>query len=154
MARLLILIGLDILVVVVCSVVVGVIAPRIPASRLDSRTWPVPLMPWETVAFYRRIGVPWLTRMLPEAGALFGGQSKSSLPGNAREAVQMYGREVRRAEWVHWLSSASALLVLLFNPWQLAVLFIGFVWIVNALFLAVLRNNRIRVDQILDRSGA
>lgn len=154
MSRLLFLIGLDIIVVGVCSAIVGFFAPRIPDRRLEGRRWPVPLMSWETVAFYRHLGVPWLTRVLPEAGGLFGGQSKSALPGSTREALVAYGREVRRAEWVHWLSSASALLTFLFNPWQLALIFTAVVWAVNGLFIAVLRNNRLRIDKILDRSGA
>ena len=153
MLHTLLLIGLDFVVVGTCSAIVGFFAPRIPDHRLDDRRWPVPTMPWETVTFYRRLGVPWLTRVLPEAGALFGGQAKSTLPGTGLDAIKAYGREVRRAEWVHWLSDASAMLVFLFNPLPLAVVFTLFVWVVNGLFLLVLRNNRVRIEQILDRSN-
>ena len=154
MQHLLLLIALDIALVATCSVIAGITAPRWPDSWLERDRGPLRTWGWETPARYRRLHVPWLTRVLPEAGALFGGESKSELPGTTADALAGYLVEVRRAEWVHWWSSASALLTFAFNPWWLALGFTAVVLVVNGLFLLVLRNNRLRIERILGRSTA
>lgn len=153
MQRLVLLVAFDVLVIALCSIVVGVIAPRVPSRWLDRDRGPLHLWSWETPTLYRRLGARWLAATLPEAGALFGGESKSALPGMRADALVAYAREVRRAEWVHWLSAASALLTFAFNPWWLALAFTIVVAGVNGVFIVVLRNNRLRIRRILDRSS-
>ena len=153
MTRLLILVVVDIVVVVTASIVVGAWAPRWPASWLGHDTFPLTRMPWETPAFFRRLGVTRLARRLPELGSTFGGASKSMLPGLAADDLTGYLREVRRAEWVHWLSIASTLLLFLFNPPWLALVFVVGVALGNLPFILVLRNNRFRLMRILDKAG-
>lgn len=153
MARLVVLVVVDIVVVVTASIVVGAWAPRWPVSWLGHDTFPLTRMPWETPAFFRRIGAASLARRLPELGSTFGGASKSALPGTAARDLQGYLREVRRAEWVHWLSIASTLVLFIFNPWQLALVFVVGVAIGNLPFILVLRNNRFRLIRILDKAG-
>ena len=153
MMRDLALVAIDILVVVVVSIGTGALAPRWPASRLARDVFPLHLWPWESVGFYRRLGVPRLARRLPELGATFGGESKSQLPGSSSADMTAYLREVRRAEWVHWVSVASPVVLFLFNPWWLALAFVLVVTAGNLPFIAVLRNNRLRIQRIIDRNG-
>jgi hypothetical protein len=152
-ARQLLLVVVDIVVVVAVSIGVGAWAPRWPPSWLQHDPFPLVRMPWESVAFYRSLGVPRLARRLPELGSTFGGESKASLPGSRREDLTRYLQEVRRAEWVHWLSIASSLLLFLFNPWWLALAFVVAVTLGNLPFILVLRNNRFRIRRILDKDG-
>lgn len=154
MARQLLLVVVDIVVVVAISVGVGAWAPRWPSSWLAHDTFPLTRMPWESVGFYRALGVARLARRLPELGSAFGGESKSALPGSRRDDLLRYLREVRRAEWVHWLSVAASFLLFAFNPWWLALAFVVAVTLGNLPFVLVLRNNRFRILRILDKGGA
>jgi hypothetical protein len=153
MIRDLLLVAIDIVVVVLVSIGVGAWAPRWPDAWLDRDTFPLHLWSWESVARYRRLGIPRLARRLPELGSTFGGQSKSRLPGRSRTDMTAYLREVRRAEWVHWISITSTLLLFTFNPWWLALAFLVAVTAGNLPFIAVLRNNRLRIQSIIDRDG-
>jgi len=90
---------------------------------------------------------------LPELGGTFGGESKAQLPGTTHDHLVDYLREVRRAEWVHWLSIAGSFVLLLFNPWWLALAFVIVVTAGNLPFLLVLRNNRLRIRRIIDKDG-
>ena len=153
MVRLIVLVVVDIVVVVTASIGVGAWAPRWPASWLGHDTFPLTRMPWESPAFFRRLGVPALSRRLPELGSTFGGESKAALPGLAADDLAAYLREVRRAEWVHWLSIAVTLVLLAFNPLWLALVFIVGVGLGNLPFILVLRNNRFRLLRILDKAG-
>jgi hypothetical protein len=147
-------VALDIVVVVAISIGVGAWAPRWPDAWLGHDTFPLTRMPGESVERYRRLGVPRLARRLPELGATFGGDSKSTLPGVTADALRTYLREVRRAEWVHWLSVAGSVVLFAFNPWWLALAFVIAVLVGNLPFILVLRNNRLRITRILDRTVA
>lgn len=153
MAAQVLLIVIDILVVLAISIGVGALAPRWPDSWLDRDRLPLTLGPWETPAFYRRLRIPRLARRLPELGDTFGGESKSQLPGSARDHLVAYRREVRRAEWVHWASVAGTLVLFAFNPWWLALAFVIVVTVGNLPFILVLRNNRARITRIIDKDG-
>ena len=148
------LLAVDIVVVAGASILVGALAPRWPARWLQRDVGPLILLPFETPAWYRRIGAPRLARHLPELGDTFGGQSKSALPGGRREHLATYLVEVRRAEWVHWASISVTLLLFLWNPWWLAMVFVVVVAGGNAPFIAVLRNNRVRLRRIIDKDGS
>jgi hypothetical protein len=141
----------DFAVLVAVIALVGATAPRWPDRWLGLTAWHLPFLPWETPAFYRRLGVPWLAARLPEAGALFGGQSKSALPGTDGPALQRYYIEVSRAEWVHVGSIVGACVLFLFNPWWLALGWVAFAAVANGPFLAILRNNRLRLQGLLER---
>ena len=153
MARYVVLIVIDIAIVVGLSVAIGAWAPRWPAAWLSHNTFPLALAPWETATFYRRLGVPRLARRLPELGSTFGGASKAQLPGRSAADLALYLREVRRAEWVHWLSIVASLLLFAFNPWWLALAFVVGVGVGNLVFISVLRNNRLRLERIIDLNG-
>jgi len=148
-----VLIVTDIAVVVVLSVLIGAIAPRIPNSWLRADVGPLRLLEAESATAYRRVGVTSLARLLPELGGLFGGESKASLPGYSADDLTAYVVEVRRAEWVHWTCLAVPLVLFAFNPWWLAGLFVVLVAVGNAPFILVLRNNRLRIRGILERDG-
>lgn len=144
------LIVTDIAVVIVMSVVAGAFAPRVPAAWLRSDVGPLTLLPFESARSYRRCGVAALARRLPELGAAFGGSSKSHLPGVTSPELAAYLVEVRRAEWVHWISIAVPIVLLAFNPWWLALAFLVLVVAANLPFVLVLRHNRLRIRGILE----
>jgi glycosyl-4,4'-diaponeurosporenoate acyltransferase len=149
-ARQLLLVVIDIVVVVGISIGVGAWAPRWSGSWLTHDVFPLTRMPWEKPAFFRRLGIPRLARRLPEMGDTFGGTSKASLPGTSPMELADYLVEVRRAEWVHWVSIVSAFVLFAFNPWWLALAFVIVVALGNLPFVLVLRNNRFRIQRILE----
>lgn len=148
------LIGVDILVVAVLTVLIGASAPHWPTRWLEQDRGPLRLHGVDHLRVYRRWRVPALARRLPEAGSAFGGESKKALPGIGADDLGAYLVEVRRGEWVHWLSMLTALPLGLFNPLWLWVAFAFIVVVVNAAFILVLRYNRIRLVSILQRGVA
>lgn len=146
------LIVIDILVVVVWSIAVGATAPRWPARWLRTDAGPLRLRAVDAPSTYTKLRVRRWATWLPEAGAAFGGRSKRSLPGRDRRDLEGYLIEVRRAEWVHWLSMLSIVPIAAIGPWWLALAFAAIVLFVNLIFIAILRHNRIRLLALLRRS--
>lgn len=145
------LVVIDIAVVAGVSIGFGAVAPRLPEAWFAKDPLPLRLARFETVSFYRRVGVSRMSKRLPELGAAFGGESKSTLPGGTVQELSSYLREVRRAEWVHWVSVASPLILFAINPWWLALAFVIVVAVGNAPFILILRNNRLRITRIIER---
>jgi hypothetical protein len=153
MGRPVVLVVIDIAVVAGLSIGLGATAPRWPARWFNRDRFPLHLWSWESARFYRRAGTNWLAKRLPELGAAFGGQSKSVLPGHSPVELQTYLVEVRRAEWVHWLSVATCFALFAFNPWWLALVFLVGVFLGNVPFILILRNNRRRLLAIVERAS-
>ena len=151
MSEVLWLIAINVVVIVVLSVLIGIWAPRWPLSWLDVDRFPLNPLPFEKHHHYRKFRVHSLRARLPELGDLFGGASKSSLPGTDLASLDLYLIEVRRAEWVHILSCLTPLPLFIYNPWWLALVFSVVVLTVNALFLIVLRHNRLRLRQVREK---
>jgi hypothetical protein len=151
MGKLIWLIVIDIAVVAGISILIGLIAPRLADRRLEHDRFLLRMWSWETPRRYRALRVGWLAAHLPELGSVFGGESKSAIPGRDTAALQFYLREVRRAEIVHWVSFFTWIPLIFFNPWWLTLAFAIVVMTGNALFLIVLRFNRIRVELLLNR---
>ena len=147
------LIAIDIAYVVLISGVIGAISPRVPDRWLAADHGPLLLLPSESALAYRKRGVQTLIRRLPEWGEMFGGTSKATLPGTTPDDLAAYAIEARRAEWVHWLSVVAALALFAFNPWWLAAVLVLLVTIGNVPFILILRNNRLRIRDILTRNG-
>ncbi|MBM3670532.1 MAG: hypothetical protein FJW97_11110 [Actinobacteria bacterium] len=145
------LIAIDVLVVIVVSLAVGVSAPRWPGSWLTRDRLVLHRFPWETPTYFRRFPIATWARVLPEWGATFGGQSKRSIPDRDPLAIAAYLTELRRAEWVHWVSMFSWVPLAFFNPWWLTVAFAIIVVLGNAPFMMILRSNRMRMTSILAR---
>ena len=143
------LVAIDVAFVVGASIAIGSLAPHWPQRWLEHDPWPLHLLPWETPLFYQRLGIRHLARRLPELGTVFGGQSKARLPGSGRAELTAYLREVRRGEWVHWLSTFASVVLFVFNPWWLALAFVVAVAAGNTPFILILRNNRIRIRRII-----
>ena len=148
MSDMLWLIAINVLVIVLLSVLIGATAPRWPVAWLAADRFPLTALPLEKHHHYRKFRVATLRARLPELGAIFGGESKSSLPGTDLASIDRYLIEVRRAEWVHILSSLTPVPLFFFNPWWLALAFFAVVLSVNGLFLIVLRHNRLRLLQV------
>jgi hypothetical protein len=134
----------DVTVITAVSVGIGASAPRWPRSWLVRDTGPLRLTRWDTVANYRRAKIGRLARTLPECGRAFGGVSKRTHPRGTRAEIRDYLVEVRRGEWVHWLSTAVVLPLLAFSPWWLWLSFLLVVALVNGVFIMILRGSRVR----------
>ncbi len=148
------LIAVDVIWIVGISVAVGAWAPHWPDSWLSRDRFPVCRLPGESVEGYRRLGVRRLAHLLPEGGAIFGGESKTHLRGSGREDLTDYLVEVRRAEWVHVWSIVASLALFAFNLWWVALALVLAVVAGNLPFLLVLRQNRLRISRIVDRRSA
>ncbi len=131
----------------------GYLVQRIPLDRLDHDSWLTRPRRFEDEGrFYQRrfrIG-RWKDRM-PEGGALFrGGTSKRHLGGASDQALVRFAAETRRAELVHWMNAASGPVFLLWCPWPLGLVMIGFGWVAHLPFICIQRSNRARVGRVLD----
>ena len=144
---------IDFLILVACALLIGFIAPRCPDRWFARDIGPLKLTRWDRVQAYRRMGIPWFAKWLPEGGSWMGGESKSSLFGADAASLRAYLIEVRRGEWVHFLSAFTFLIIVPFNPWQLIVLWFCIVFIGNFVFFFVLRYNQLRLSSILARLG-
>lgn len=145
---------LGILVTGGLSVAIGATAPRWPSRWLQRDVGPLRLLPGDTVARYERLGARWWKRVLPEAGAMFGGQSKNKAPDYTDPAsVRRYLVEVRRAEWVHWLSMLTWLPLPWFQPWPLALFFLLVTAAGNMGAQIILRYNKVRLYGLLESSS-
>ena len=151
MSGLVLRIVIDIFVVVALSVLIGAVAPRWSAGWVSRDRGPLHLTRLDTPRTYRRIGIHGIKDKLPEFGSIFGGQSKGQLPGSEAEQLALYARELRRAEWVHWISMLTWIPLAFFNPWWLTLAFAIAVIAVNAPFVLTLRYNRIRILRIAGR---
>ena len=138
------LIASSIGVVALITVAVGATAPRWPAHWLRRDRGPLHLAAFESVERYRALGFHRLARKLPEAGRAFGGKTKRVVPDRSDAAINMHLVELRRGEWVHWLSNLSAVPLFWLNPWWLTVAFCLLVACVNFTFIGILRLNRLR----------
>ena len=122
------------------SVLIGLTAPHWPSRWLRRDVGPLRLLPFESRGFYERI--------LPDGGQWFGGSSKSVLPDPGRKRdVNDYVVELRRGEWVHWVSNLAWLPNLLFLDRRAVAGVAGITVVVNGLAIGTLRYNRIRVLQ-------
>ncbi|NLT55090.1 MAG: hypothetical protein GXX79_11135 [Actinomycetales bacterium] len=148
--RVLGLVGVDLAVVLVVTLAVGATAPRWPARWLSRDRGPLRLSRVDDERRYRRLGVHTWVRRLPEAGGVFG-SSKRHLPDGSPEALAGYLVEVRRAEWVHWLSLVGVVPLAAVNPLWLWTVFAVVAVAVNAPFVLVLRYNRVRLLRLLAR---
>ncbi|CAB5020906.1 unannotated protein [freshwater metagenome] len=137
-------------VVISLAICIGATAPRWPKTWLQRDVGPLHFNRFDTRNRYRKIGITKLARRLPELGAVFGGQSKSALPGVTNADLATYLIEVRRAEWVHWLTLLVWLPLIFFDPWWLTLLFAFIVITGNTIYIAILRHNRLRLTGILE----
>jgi glycosyl-4,4'-diaponeurosporenoate acyltransferase len=137
---------------VVVSAAAGAWAARRPAAAFPGTGPVLRLRRFEAGGgWYERVlrVKAWKDR-LPEAGRLFGGASKRSLPPGP-ERLGAFAAESARAETVHWLILASTPLQALWcPPWLLAAM-VGFGVVANVPCIAVARYNRARIAAIRAR---
>ena len=143
---------IDFTCLVIWTGIVGATAPRWPDRWLQSDPFPLRQYRWETVALYRKLGTPWFAKHLPEFGSTFGGESKRTLPGTSVADLQAYLIEVRRAEWVHWMSMISWLPLMFFGPRWVAYLMTVVAIALNTPFMLILRFNHLRLLAALKRA--
>lgn len=147
------LVALNLVAISVLTIGVGATAPRWPSAWLQADHGPLRLTRLDSVERYRRWGLHRLARRLPEAGRAFGGQSKRVVPDRSAGAISAHLVELRRGEWVHWLSNVSLLPVLTWSPFWLALAFTIVVLAVNFTFIGILRLNRLRYLALRERLG-
>ncbi len=148
-------IGLGILIVGAGAILIGATAPRWPLRWLDRDRGPLRPWPGDSPARYDRLGARRFKRFFPELGAVFGGVSKDIPPDLADPAsIRLYNCEVRRAEWVHWLSTLTWLPLPFFQIPVLALAFLVVTVLVNGMAIVILRYNRLRLYAVLDALGS
>lgn len=145
------LVIIDLVILVGLAALIGLIAPRCPDRWFARDRGPLILTRWDRVAIYRRWGIPWCSRWLPEGGSWLGGASKSRLFGMDVDSLRAYLVEVRRGEWVHGIAGFTFLVLVPFNPWQLILLWFLIIFVGNLVFFLVLRYNQLRLTSILER---
>ena len=146
-----VLLLVDFLVLVAMALTIGFIAPRCPDRWFARDIGPLKLTRFDTVRRYRLIGIPWFAKWLPEGGSWMGGESKASLYGIDAASLEAYLVEVRRGEWVHFLSAFTFIPLVLWNPWWAMVIWFLIVGVGNMVFFLVLRYNQVRITQLLRR---
>ena len=145
------LILIDIVLVAGISIGVGAWAPRWRGKWLTKDFGPLHFAPWESPKFFRALKTRKLAARLPELGSTFGGAAKNELPGRDAAQIDSYLIELRRAEWVHWVSLFSWVPIAFFNPWYLTLLFMLIQITGNTSFLLILRHNRQRLSAMRTR---
>ena len=141
----------DFLVLVAMAITIGFIAPRCPNRWFSRDVGPLQLTRFDTVRAYRRLGIPWFAKWLPEGGSWLGGESKASLFGVDAASLKAYLIEVRRGEWVHFLSAFTFIPLVLWNPWWAMLFWFLIVGVGNMVFFLVLRYNQLRLTSLLRR---
>ena len=138
------------------SVVIGWVATRWSLERLATTGPVTTLRRWEDGGrFWQRyLHVRRWRDVVPEAGSLFGGYSKRRLVSRDTADLDRFRRETIRAERVHWLIMASALLHPLWCRPPVALGMLAFGVLFNAPFIIVQRANRGRLDRLLRRRGS
>jgi len=135
------------------SVAVGLAATRWSLERLD-RPGPLTcLRGWEQDGAWwnRHLRVRRWRDAIPEAGSLFGGYSKQHLRSRRSEDLDRFRLETVRAERVHWLLLASALLHPIWCRPTVALGMLAFGVVANVPFIIVQRANRGRLQRLLRR---
>jgi len=134
------------------SVVIGVIAPRVPARWFAGGGCSVSE---REARVYLGIRVHTWKRLLPDAGGWFKRNGrKDALIVKDVTVLQQFVIESRRAEMVHWLVFALAPTFFLWNPAPVAWLMVGFGVLINVPCLIALRYNRRRVVLLIARVEA
>lgn len=128
------------------SLLVGLLANRLPPRWLDDQTLPLPAeRPLRGPAAIRT----W-KRWIPDAGAVLpGGVAKTSLVRRDPAALRRLVAETRRAELVHWLLWPAGLLTALWLPPAAVALNLLFACLFNLPCLLVQRYNRGRLLRCL-----
>lgn len=133
------------------ALIVGVIAPRLPARWFAGSGCSVTA----TEAHIDEVlGVRAWKRLLPDAGGWFKkGARKDGYIRTNQAALQRFVIENRRAEWVHGIVLAAAPVFFITSPLWVAVSVVVVGVLVNVPCLIALRYNRRRVTLVLRRDA-
>lgn len=136
-------------VLIAWSILMGVIAPRIPDRYFDRSGCTVGAAEARVAEV---LGVRWWKRYLPDAGGWCSRDGrKDAHIRTDRAALQRFVIETRRAECVHWGSLAITPTFFLWSPPATALLIVVTGLVANLPCLIALRYNRRRVLQVLAR---
>lgn len=141
---------------VLLGLTTGFFVHRLPLSYLSRDRWITRPRAWEDDGrFYeRRLRIRRWKDKLPEKGDLFrGGFSKRVIRDRSDGFLDRFAAETRRAELVHWMNAGSGPLFLIWCPWYLGLIMIGFGWVAHLPFIAIQRYNRARITRTLRRRG-
>jgi glycosyl-4,4'-diaponeurosporenoate acyltransferase len=147
-------VALDVVAWGVVHAATGYAAHRLGDDRLSREGWLLRPRRFEARGrwYRRRLRIDRWKDRVPEAGDLFrGGVSKRHLPGYDDAALQLFGRETRRAELGHWWAMWCGPVFLVWNPPRAAVLLVSYGVVANLPFIAIQRYNRSRIRAITTR---
>lgn len=135
------------------GVVSGWVASRLDTDRLSRDRGPLRLRRFEADGswYRRRLHIHRWKDRLPEAGALFGGESKAALKSRSPQVLDRFATETRRAELVHWANLAFGFTFLAWAEPVAAWIMVGFGVVVHLPFIAVQRYNRARIGRLPSR---
>lgn len=138
------------------GIVSGWLGARLPLRWLRIDRGPLRLTPLEAGGswYRRRLRIDRWKDALPEAGRLFGGESKAGLASRRSDALDRFVAETRRAEWVHWANMAFGVTFLAWTPLPVGLFMIVFGIVAHAPFVIVQRYNRARLLRLLRRRAA
>ncbi len=88
-------------------------------------------------------------RFLPDGAAWTGGYAKRHLHGYSKENLQMFLRESRRAELVHWLAILPFWVFGFFSPLYVVFLMLVYALVLNLPCAIVQRYNRPRILRLI-----
>ena len=143
-------IALDALVWTTWSVAASAIGSRLPDHVLAADTFVTRERTLEDGGrLYERLRIRAWKDRVPECGALFGGRSKATLGG--RGQLDLFARETRRGEYVHWSILAAAPFFALWNPPFLTLAMVAYALAANVPFIAIQRYNRLRIARLVAR---
>jgi glycosyl-4,4'-diaponeurosporenoate acyltransferase len=147
-----VVVAVDVAAWAAVGVAAGYAAHKLPLRRLDHDGRLTRLRAFERDGrwYERRLRIKRWKGRLPEAGDLFaGGFSKRRLAGAGPDDLRRFAAETRRAELTHWWVLAAGPLFVLWNPWWLALVMVGYGVAANVPCLVVQRYNRARLLRLL-----
>lgn len=142
----------DIVAWAVIGTVAGYAAHRAPVARFAEDGPLTRLRDFERDGrwYEQRIGIKRWKGRLPEAGGLFrDGFSKRSLRSESVDELERFVVETRRAEVTHWVVMGAGPFFLLWNPWGLGLVMVGYGVVANLPCLVVQRYNRARLQRVV-----
>ena len=126
---------------------------RLPGSCFRPGSVPFRRWPGESTGLYDGIfRVRSWKHHLPDAAAWFGGFAKRKLRSRDEAYLRRFRVETCRGEAAHWAQWIVISTFVIWTPWPWALILPVYAALSNLPCIVLQRHNRLRLDQVLDRS--